>query len=609
MILQSLVDYYDRSDDVAPAGWERKRIPFFIEISSEGEFLQLTPMKFGPRATDVPAQLVPTSEIRSGIKSYEKPNLLWDHIGFVIGHPKSEELKDIATAEKQLAHFRNRIGDLARQVPHSLGVQAVERFYVRQEYLRVRGDPCWKDCLSIPGCNVTFRLAGDVSIVVQDESIRALLAEQGADEVGGVKGICLVTGDLEAIAILHPKISNVADKPTALAAVNDQSLPALASYGKHQGENFPVGTVSAFKYATALNHLLRPNSPQKISVGDATAIFWSTNIDEDFTEAWLADLVSGGNPDAHTQQVKSLFESVRVGAFDGARGENKFFVLGLAPNSARIVIRFWHAAPLREIASEIAQWFRDIEVVGSSDRGEYPGIYRLLSSICMATRERPQGDISKLPSLVVGQTFRAAFTGSPLPVLLLQSVLTRIRSDQAKKDESGNPVRHVSPARVAVLKAYLNRYRRTQVSKQKEITVSLDKTNSEPSYLWGRMFAVYERMQEQGAERELNRTIRDAYFGSAMATPRSVYGRLAKLNQIHLRELKRARPGVGEYFDRLLLEISGKMSSSAAIAFPAQSTPEQQASFAIGYYHQRQDFFTKRESAEAESTEQTETAH
>lgn len=609
MILQSLVDYYDRSDDVAPSGWERKRIPFFIEISLEGEFLQLTPMKFGPRATDVPAQLVPTSEIRAGIKSYEKPNLLWDHIGFVIGHPKSDELKDIANAEKQLEHFRRRVGDLAKQAPHSPGVQAVDRFYARQEYLRVREDSCWKDCVAIPGCNVTFRLAGKISIIVQDQSIRSLLAEQGVDEAGDAKGICLVTGNLETIATLHPKISNVADKPTALAAVNDQSLPALASYGKHQGENFPVSTAAAFKYATALNHLLRPNSPQKISVGDATAIFWSANNDEDYSEAWLADLVSGGNPDAHAQQVKALFESVRVGAFDGARGENKFFVLGLAPNSARIVIRFWHAAPLREIAKEVARWFHDIEVCGSSERGEYPGIYRLLSSICMATRERPQGDISKLPSLVIWQTFRAAFTGSPLPVLLLQSALIRIRSDQAKKDDAGKPVRHVSPARVAILKAYLNRHQRAQLSKQKEITVSLDKTNSEPPYLWGRMFAVYERMQEQGAERELNRTIRDAYFGSAMATPRSVYNRLAKLNQIHLRELKRSRPGAGEYFDRLLLEISGKMSSSAAIAFPAQSTPEQQASFAIGYYHQRQDFFTKRDSAETESTTQTETAH
>lgn len=609
MILQSLVEYYDRSDEVAPPGWERKRIPFFIEISSEGKFLQLTSMRFGPKATDVPAQLVPSSEIRSGTKSYEKPNLLWDHIGFVLGHPKSDEPRDVANAERQFEHFRRRVGDLARQASSSKAMQAVERFYLTQEYLRVREDPCWKDCVAIPGCNVTFRLVEEISIVVQDPAIAEVVTAQGIAEDVGAKGICLVTGDFEAIATLHPKISNVADKPTALAAVNDQSLPALASYGKHQGDNFPVGIAAAFKYATALNHLLRPNSPQKIAVGDATAVFWSASNDEDYSEAWLTDLISGGNPDAHVQQVKALFEAVHVGVFDGARGENKFFVLGLAPNAARITVRFWHAAPLREIAKEIAQWFHDLEIDGASDRGEHPGVYRLLSNITMATRERPQGDISKLPPLVIGETFRAAFTGTPLPALLMQLALIRIRADQAKKDDSGKPVRHVSPIRAAILKAYLNRNQRIHPEKQKEITVSLDKDNSEPPYLWGRMFAVYERMQEQASDRELNRTIRDAYFGSAMSTPRSVYNRLVKLNQIHLRELKRSRPSAGEYFDRILLEISGKMSASAAIAFPAQSTPEQQASFAIGYYHQRQDFFAKRDSTQVESASLIETTN
>ena len=125
MILQQLVEYYDRSDEVAPAGWERKRIPFIIEIADDGQFLQLTAMKCGPKATDVPAQLIPKAEIRSGTRAYEKPNLLWDHIGFVLGHPKTTESRDQETAKKQLTYFQARIQDRAAKLPGSAPVQAV----------------------------------------------------------------------------------------------------------------------------------------------------------------------------------------------------------------------------------------------------------------------------------------------------------------------------------------------------------------------------------------------------------------------------------------------------------------------------------------------------
>ena len=594
MILRELVNYYDRSDEVAPPGWERKRIPYLIEIEEDGTFVQLTPLRSGARQSETPAQLVPSSENRQGTKAFLKPNLLWDHIGFVLGHAKSSAEKDIGNAEKQVKHFRKRIDALAIALPDSAAARAVQRFYEHDQHLRVRQDARWSECSAIAGCNVTFRLAGHTELLVHDEAIRSMIGQSPAGDTSA-KSLCLVTGEVDDIERLHPPIAGVGVKPAPLAAINDQSLPALASFGKHQGENFPVGKQAAFKYATALNHLLRPGSSQKLRVGSDIAVFWAKQKDA-IEDEFSAIFGNGSNPDEHAIQLRRLYESIHRGDFDGARGKNVFFVLGLAALSpGRLAVRFWHAMPLNVLARQIAHWFSDLEIVGAHHHTDRPGLQVLLSQVCMATKEWPHGDIGKLPPAVIAQTYRAAFSGSELPALLLQSALTRIRSDQAKKDDAGKSVWHVSPLRAAILKASVNRQRRHRSNDEKEITVALDKSNTEPAYLWGRMFAAYERTQELASDRTLNRTIRDAYFGSAMATPRIVYNRLVKLNQVHLRELKRSRPGSGVHFDRLLTEIAGKLPANPATAFAAQATPLQQASFAIGYYHQRQDLFPKPE--------------
>ncbi len=583
MILQSLVEYYERSDEVAPLGWERKRLPFFIEVALDGTFLQLTSLKFGPRATDVPAQLVPSSEIRSGTKSFEKPNLLWDHIGFVIGYPKSDEPKDVVNAQKQLEHFRRRVSDFSKQTTQSSAVQAVENFYARREYLRVQGDPLWTECIAIPGCNVTFRLEGETSIVVQDPAIRDLIAKEECVDNADAKGVCLVTGDFGVIANLHPKIANVADKPTALAAVNDQSLPALASYGKHQGQNFPVGKTATFKYATALNHLLRPRSPQRIAVGDASTVFWAQKPDT--LEHELAALLGGGdNPDAHTLQVKAVLEAIHSGGFSGARGANAFYVLGLAPNAARISIRFWHAAPVHVIAERIAAWFDDLALVRGPNDPEFPSLFRLLTAVAL------QGKADNIPPSLGGDLIRSIFTGAPYPTTWLNAAVQRCRAEQ-----------QVTYMRAAAIKAFLNRSVTTSDSQPREIQPMLDIESPSTAYRLGRLFATLEKIQEE-ASPGLNATIRERYYGAASSTPVAVFTTLMRLKNHHLAKMQSKGRAVN--FEKLLAEIMSGISD-----FPVHMNLPDQGRFAIGYYHQRQDFFTKRESAEAESAALTETAH
>jgi CRISPR-associated protein Csd1 len=578
MILQSLVDYYDRSDSLAPDGWEWKRIPFIIELKRDGTFVQLSSQRVGKKPTDVTASLVPKAEIRSGTRAYERPNALWDHIGFVLGHEKSSDLKDVETAKKQFLAFVSRVGELTGLHPASHGLAAIHQFYERSEYKRVEQDANWTDCTKIPGCNVTFRVAGEVDLVVQDPELASIAACSEQDSADSLMGVCLVSGDAQPIQQLHFPIGGVCEKPAPLSAINDLSSPAFSSFGKHQGQNFPIGQSVAFRYATALNHLLRPDSRQRLRIGNETAVFWSQKVEDVDVEAWFADIFGeADDPDARTEQVRSVLEAIRSGRFDGARGDNKFFVLGLAPNAARIAIRFWHVAPLSEIALRTRDWFDDLKIVRSPKDPEYPSLFRLLASTAVLNKA------DNIPPNLGGDVIRSALSGAALPATWFNAAVQRCRAQQ-----------DVSYLRAAVLKACVNRgiriANRTSTNPEKEITEVLDTSNPSVGYRLGRLFAVLERTQEE-ASPGLNATIRDRYYGAASSTPVAVFTTLMRLKNHHIAKL--ANKGRAVNLERLIGEIIDGIGD-----FPSHMALQEQGRFALGYYHQRQAFFSKPETVQ-----------
>lgn len=587
MILQSLSEYYVRSGQLAASGWEWKRIPYIIELKPDGTFVQLTSLKTGKKAAEVTPSLVPKAEIRSGTRAYERPNALWDHVGFLVGHPKSEAANDKYNAEKQFQAFRQRIFDLSTKCPESTGLTAIRQFYERNQHLRVFSDPLWPECSKIAGCNMTFRLLDANDLIVQEAQVQSLFGESPENPTANSPtGVCLVSGATALIQQLHFPIAGVGEKPAPLAAINDGSNPAFASFGKHQGLNFPVAQKIVFQYTTALNHLLRPGSRQRIQVGDAATVFWAQSAEDADMEAWFAEIFSDSDdPDARTEQLRALFEAIHTGRFDGARGTHRFFVLGLAPNAARIAVRFWHAAPLAEIAERTRAWFDDLRIVRGPNDPEFPSLFRLLVAAAVL------GKADNIPPQMGGDLMRSALEGTPLPTTLLQATLQRCRAEQAKKTDTGKPVTHVNYYRAAILKAGLNRLINAHRLHGKEISVSLDTHNSEPAYLLGRLFAAYERIQSDAAGRDLNRSIRDTYFGAAMSNPASVFPRLIALNQNHMRDLRRSSPGLHVVRDRLVGEIWDGLDGDAML--PANQPLAERARFALGYYHQRQAFFTK----------------
>ena len=378
-------------------------------------------------------------------------------------------------------------------------------------------------------------------------------------------------------------MNGVCSKPAAFAAANSKEAKAYSSYGKDQGFIFPVATSAAFAYTTALNHLLRRDSPQRIQVGDASTVFWADQASD--LESAIPDIFGDpprDEPDRNAQAVQALFAAIRSGQYGAAADANRFHILGLSPNAARISVRFYHCLPLAEMGARIAQHFKDLEVVRGDYDPQYPSLKRLLQAVCLATATQPQGDIERVPPNLGGAIVDAVFAGPdvPYPSLWLNAAVGRCRAAQS-----------VNYYRAAAIKACLNRQIRransspSNPSPEKEFLPMLDPTNPSPAYRMGRLFAVLEKIQEE-ASPGINATIRDRYYGAASSTPVAVFTTLLRLKNAHLKKLATGR---GVWFEKLLADILGEVAD-----FPRQLPLPDQGRFALGYYHQRQDFFAKK---------------
>lgn len=614
MILQALNEYYERKEasrEIEPLGFQPKEIPFLIVLSNDGKFLQLedTRTRDGKRLVGK-SFIVPQERERSGSRSFETANTLWDHYGYVLGHPKSDSAKDVEMAGKQLASFLDRCKQLHSVALHNPSIAAIVTFLENgDERTRVFGDPMWEECSKIPGCNLSFRIAGRNELVCQNETVKifAEKSESDADddevgELSPVEGICLVSGSRGLIARKHPRTPILGVNPPSKSnakLVSFQKNCGFDSYGRLQSYNAPVGERVALAYTKALNHLLRKGSPQRIQVGDASTVFWAAGK-SDFENEFAAMFgpPDENDPDRGTQAVSRLLEATRTGVYLPDEGRATFHVLGLAPNAARIAVRFWQEGPVKDFALHIAQHFRDIEIDKPAYESGYLSLFRLLTSTAL------QGKAENVPADLAGDTMRAILTGLPYPAMLLQAAVRRGRAEQAARNPKTNKqVPNVPYPRAAIIKASLNRMIRAGHFQATVIDMSLDRENKDVPYLLGRLFAAFERLQQAAHKSDsgatLNRTIRESYYGSASSSPSSAFPILVKLHQHHLSKLERSgRKGLAHYFRKLVGEICDALPP---VKFPAHLRLPDQGLFAIGYYQQLQA--RKEAEDEPESTE------
>ncbi len=588
MILQALYRLYERraaasdpAERLAPIGFEAKEVPFILELDRSGRLIQIrdTRIQLGKKKIGK-TELVPQGTKKtSGVTA----NLLWDTAEYVLGVVTAmpgKTAKPDRIAEQHQA-FRARIDAFPDAVRADAGVAAVLAFLDTLDLEALAQYPQWDELLSNP--LLTFQLAGDADLVCQRPAVRAawMHMQSGTQP----DGICLVTGDAAPIERLHSAIKGVWGAQTSGANIVSFNLDAFSSYGKTQGQNAPVGQVAATMYTTALNALLARGSRQRIQVGDTSTVFWSeqkTDLEDDF--ALVFGEPAKDDPAERTERVRALYESFLSGKYAHEHDQKtRFYVLGLAPNAARLSVRFWHVDTVANLAQKIAQHFNDLLIAHGPRDTDTPSVFRLLSA-CAA-----QGKADNIPPNLGGEVMRAILSGTAYPATWLAAAVRRSRAEQ-----------DVNALRAAVIKACINRSTRLRRTGEKEIAVSLDIENPNLAYRLGRLFAALEKIQEE-ASPGLNATIRDRYYGAASASPVTVFTTLMRLKNHHLSKLDNR--GRANNFERLIGEIMAGVDG--AIGFPAQLPLQEQGRFAIGYYHQRQSFFTKANPATNNAQEQT----
>jgi CRISPR-associated protein Csd1 len=570
VILQALNNYYyrlkDNPDiDIPLQGFSRQKIHFALIIDQKGKLIQIRDIREQVGKKILPKSLiVPAATIRAVNIS---ANFLWDNTGYVLGSDLKDDSVRASLTFKAFKELHHIIGDELNDD----GMIAVLRFLDSWKPASVTELQYWEDFKT--GANLIFQLDGELRYIHERPEIRKAWLTYLCTNQSTHKDFCLVTGEIQPISRLHPKIKGVRDAQSMGAAIVSFNLDAFCSYQKEQNFNAPIGEEATFNYTTALNHLLGISSRQRIQIGDATTVFWTERASP--IEGFMGMVLNPQDDAGEIKEVRAFLEAARDGKnlpeIDPGLG---FYILGLSPNASRLSVRFWYVSTVGDISEKIGQHFRDLSIVKQYENDpEFPGIRQILLETFINHKSKTKPNWDNLKPLLTGSIMRSILTGTQYPYTLLTAIIGRIRADQT-----------INYFRAAIIKGFLSRKNRITNHGQ-EVSMSLDKESTNIAYRLGRLFAILEKAQRDAIP-GANATIKDRYYSSASATPRVVFPQLLRLAQHHIQKAE-----YGGRSDKMIEDIMQGINT-----FPTHLSLDDQGMFAIGYYHQRNALFTKSEN-------------
>lgn len=608
-ILQALNRAYNRlatENKVAPFGFSNEKISFCISLNSDGSMAgQPIDLRISEKSKMLPRMMeLPQPTKRTvGIAS----NFLWDKSSYTLGITEALVKAKIALDNEPentvlLAAFekiKKRLGDehqafvdYHKQLFKDTNDEGLKAFLTFQENWKPEEfeNVDWPENIKkdILDANICFALESErlnhiyLHTRQKASEIWANLSVANAKDAE----ICLVSGQKAPLQRLHPSIKGVWGGQSAGASIVSFNLDAFTSYGHEQGANAPVSEAAAFAYTTVLNKFLAKGSKNRIQIGDASTVFWAdcddTKLAQTAEQAFT--ILMDEEPidlDKEAEfEIRPILEKIHKGekVSDFAPGLSegvKFYVLGLSPNAARISIRFWYEGTFGQLADNY-QKFQQEMAIEPKERAPFA----LWKYLCETAVLNKRDNIA--PNLA-GNWMQSILFGTRYPQTLFTSVLTRIRADH-----------DINARRVAILKSLLIRN-----FNSKEAKVAFDHENRNKGYLLGRLFAIYERIQES-AIKNANATIRDKFYGAASAQPRKIFGMLSSGSMNHLSKIRKENKGREIYFNNLVAGVL-ELISPENDPYPISFSPEEQALFSLGYYHQRNEFF-KSKSTETQDT-------
>lgn len=584
MILTALTDYYEtllKNGKAAEPGWCQAKVSFALNLDTEGRLKGVISKKVekerGKKKVLAPSlQKVPQMTARS---SGVSANFLCDNSKYMLGvdaQGTGERVQECfeAAKEKHLKILEPVDSELARAVKSFFAVWDPQKAKDHEKLQEI-----WEEITD--GGNLVFTM--DEKEAQEDEEIAAAWQKFVNQKEKGEGGVCLVTGKRDEIERIHSTIKGVQGAQSSGATLVSFNASAFTSYGKEQSYNAPVGKYAAFAYTTALNYLLSQRD-YVFQFGDTTVVFWAKSGEEEYQDAFMWAL---DPPKDNQETIKNIFQNLAARRAIDVNGiqlnENqKFFILGLAPNAARLSVRFFYENSFGNLLKNLQKHYSRMNVVKPSvEEREYLGIGAMLYE----TVNQKSKDKKPSPNLP-GAVLKAVLSNGRYPENLYSNVIIRIRAEQGR----------VNWRRAAIIKAYLIQNRKLQ---REEKFVALNQETNDKAYVLGRIFAVLENIQEEanrkddGTKTKINATIRDRYFNSACANPGAVFPVLMKLKNSHIRKIERQKEGKKIKFENSLTELTGKLEE-----FPKRLTLEEQGRFILGYYHQVQKRYEKKKEEE-----------
>ena len=580
MILQALVQHYENlagQDKVSKPGWCHAKVSYLIDLKEDGTIKEIIPLKReeerGKKKVWISETLcVPEMVTRS---SGVSANFLCDNAKYFLG------IDADGTGQRVIECFQ---AAKARHLSilkdsESMMAKAICRYFEHWNPETAQENPVvkehWEELND--GGNLIFGMGGHYA--QDDELIKRIWEKQQEQKEEGQVGTCLVTGQKTKIARIHRGIKGVPGAQSSGAALVSFNAPAFESYGKEQSYNAPVGQYAEFAYTTALNYLLNQRE-YRFPMGDSMVVFWAESGEQEYQRIFFSSL--DPQPDNH-EQIRKVFENLKRGIWVDLEDINldmnqKFYILCLAPNAARLSVRFFYQNSFGNILKNIEKHYSRMEIVRPSwENRAYLGIRQML----METVNQKSKDKSPVPNMAA-MVLKAVLSDDRYPASLYTDTLIRIRAEQGK----------VTCGRAAIIKAFLIQNYKW---KEGEGCMGLNVECKEPAYVLGRLFAILEFIQKD-ANPGINTTIRDRYFNSACTTPASVLPVLIKLKNSHIKKLERESGGTKIYYEKLLTELMGNLAvEGKGTGFPRRLSLEEQGKFMLGYYHQIQKKYEKKE--------------
>lgn len=574
MILKALTDLYEvlaEQGRVERDGWVEKPVGHEICLDRDGNLVQIVNIKQENNKGKLKPQNMPLPDWGIRRTSGIRPFFLCDSSAYIFGISKKKtDTEEICSKKRYEFH------SLHHRLLDETDVPEVKAFLAFLDFIADGGELSddiveTLDDNALSGDNFIFSVDG-VRLHGIPEVQKAWDSEY--ESFGeGQTGICLVTGRETVIVKTHPSIRGLYGTQASGAGLSTFNPPSFCSYGKEQNLNAPVGRHAAYAYTTALTYLLYNRLYSRTLAGnDLTVVWWPEDADDTYAEFQCA-AAFGDNSHWSDSDISGILDALSRGRpVEGMEPDRKFYVMGLSPNSSRITVRFFISGSFGEMVGNISNHYDRLRIAQPrNDEGKVLTVGRLLRAM---VRE----DVDKeIPEVVIDKLFQSILFGHAYPTQMMSMTMRRLRVGDS-----------VNWQRAAIIKAYFLRALPENDKRRENFTMSLNRENGSIGYVLGRLFALYESIQYRAINKE---TIHNSFFGAAMSTPATVFPRLARLSQVHMKKLSE---GSHIWYDKQVTELKAMVER-----YPARLDIVEQGAFDIGYYHQREELFRSKKTDSA----------